>query len=591
MFQAINPFAISDLQVYKASIPVEFGGRLSSVFEITTKVPDYHRVKTELSIGPVTSNALVELPIIKEKSGLMIGGRGAYSDWVLRALDDENLQNSEASFYDLIAKYDHQLNENNKISAIAYYSKDRFSITSDSLFSYSNQAVSLSWNKKINERRTANFILSNSQYTFDIGFEGIANRNFEQGFKINETEFKSQLNYKLNDSHALTYGFAAKLYNIEPGNITPKSETDLIQAFSVPREQALESAIFISDNFKISDKLQLDAGLRYSFYGAMGPTVQRNYQTNIPRSDNSVIDTKSFENFKIYQTYGGPEARVSARYLLTDSLSVKASFDNVYQFIQALSNNTTVSPVDTYKLSDRNIKPQRSNQFSLGIYQNIKAYAVSLEGFYKMQNDITDFKTGAQLSLNPNVETEIIQGKGKAYGVELLLRKKSGKLNGWVGYTYSRSLYQLESEFPQVRVNNGEFFPSNFDKPHDLSVVLNYQLTRRFSFSGNFLYQTGRPVTFPVGNYEFDGNEFVLYSDRNQFRIPNYYRLDLGFNVEGNHKKKKLAHSFWSVSVYNVLGKNNPYSVFFVSQDGEIKALQSSVFAIPIPSITYNLKF
>jgi len=227
----------------------------------------------------------------------------------------------------------------------------------------------------------------------------------------------------------------------------------------------------------------------------------------------------------------------------------------------------------------------------LGLYQNAGNYELSLEGFYKKQRNITDFKTGAQLQLNANIETEILQGEGKSYGIEVLVRKNTGKLNGWLGYTYSRSLFKLDSEFQQERVNNGEFFPSNFDKPHDVSLVLNYKLTRRFSFSGNFIYQTGRPVTFPVGNYEFDGNEFVLYSDRNQFRIPDYYRLDLSFNIEGNHKIKKFAHSFWSISVYNVLGRNNPYSVFFVSQEGEVKALQSSIFAIPIPSITYNFKF
>lgn len=590
-FQAFNPFAINDLNIYKGSIPAEYGGRLSSVFDIRSKDASKEKFKGEVSIGPVTANAVIEVPVVKDQAGLMLGARGAYSDWILNSLDEENLQNSQASFYDFIAKYNHTIDENNELRGTAYYSRDIFSITSDSLFDYSNRLFSVRWNRKLSEKSSASLTLNNSQYRFNIDFDGSTNRNFEQGFQIDETEAKLQFRRILNASHNIDYGVSGKLYTLFPGEINPRGPDDLIQALTIPKERALEAAVFISDDFKVSDKLQVDLGLRYSFFGAMGPSVQREYQEGLPKSDATVVGTKSFDDFKIYETYGGPEARISARYLLNDSLSVKASFNNSYQFIHTLSNNTTVSPVDTWKLSDRNIKPQRANQFSLGVYQNFNAYEVSLEGFYKRQNDIIDFKTGAQLFLNETIETEVLQGEGKAYGVELLLRKNRGKLNGWLGYTYSRSFFKLDSPFPQERVNDGEFFPSNFDKPHDFSMVVNYKLTRRFSFSSNFVYQTGRPVTFPVGNYEFNGNEFVLYSDRNQFRIPDFFRLDIGFNIEGNHKIKKFAHSFWTISVYNVLGRNNPYSVFFVSQDGEIEALQSSIFAIPIPSITYNFKF
>ncbi len=521
----------------------------------------------------------------------MVGARGAYSDWILNSLDEENLKNSQASFYDFIAKYNHKINDENEVRATAYYSRDVFSITSDSLFDYSNRLFSARWNRKLSEESSGSLTLNNSRYKFNIDFDGTANRNFEQGFQIDETELKAQFKYLHNESHTFDYGLSGKLYTVRPGEIAPKSSDDIIQALRIPEERALEAAIFVSDEFTLNDKLQLDLGLRYSFFGAMGPSVQREYQEGLPKSNTTVSGTKTFGDFKIYETFGGPETRISARYLLNDSLSLKASFNNTYQFIHTLSNNTTVSLVDTWKLSDRNIKPQRANQLALGVYQNVNDYELSIEGFYKRQNNIIDFKTGAQLFLNESIETEVLQGQGKAYGVELLVRKNRGKLNGWLGYTYSRSFFKLDSPFPQERVNDGEFFPSNFDKPHDFSMVVNYKLTRRFSFSGNFVYQTGRPVTFPVGNYEFNGNEFVLYSDRNQFRIPDFYRLDVGFNVEGNHKIKKFVHSFWTISVYNVLGRNNPYSVFFVSQDGEVEALQSSIFAIPIPSITYNFKF
>lgn len=593
IFQALNPFAIKDVNIYKGSIPAEYGGRLSSVFDIKTKEASSEKFKAEVSIGPVTSNAVVEIPIEKDRAGLLLGGRGAYSDWILKSLDEKNLKDSQASFYDFVAKYNHQINEKNDVKATAYYSKDIFSITSDSLYNYTNRLLTLNWNHQFNEQNNASVIVNNSQYKFNIDFEGSLNSNFSQSYQIEETELKFRLKYLPNETHKFSYGISGKVYSVFPGQIQPNSSSDLITPKSVPEERGLESAVFISDNIKVNEKLQLDIGFRYSFYAGLGPSNQRVYQNGVPRSDNTVVNTETYDKNEVFETYGGPEARISARYLLNENLSVKASFNNTYQFIHTLSNNTTVSPIDTWKLSDSNIEPQQASQVSLGIYKNINIneYEFSLEGFYKKQQNILDFKTGAQLLLNENVETEVLQGEGKSYGVELLIRKNKGKLNGWLGYTYSRSLFKLDSEFNEERVNDGEFFPSNFDKPHDLSLVMNYKLSRRISFSSNFIYQTGRPVTFPVGNFTFNQGEFVLYSDRNKFRVPDYYRLDLGINFEGNHKKKKLFHSFWSLSVYNVLGRNNPYSVFFVADNGEVKALQSSIFAIPVPSITYNIKF
>jgi len=593
IFQALNPFAIRDVNIYKGAIPAEHGGRLSAVFEISSKDPNNTKFTGEASVGPVTANAMVEIPIIKEKAGLLIAGRGAYSDWILRSLKDASLKNSSANFYDAMLKYNHQINDNNTLNLSGYYSKDAFSITSDSLFGYSNRLFSLKWDHKFNDKHSGSLIASNSQYKFDLDFDGSARDNFLQQYQIGETELKLRFRYSPNESHKFDYGLSGKYYEVFPGLIKPKGPQDIIQPFSIPKEQGLESALFVTDNFKVNDKLLLDVGLRYSFYSALGNSQQRVYQDGLPKSDDTVIDTLSFEKNKFIKTYGGPEVRVSARYFLGEDFSIKASYNNMYQFLHTLSNNTTVSPIDTWKLSDYNIKPQQANQFALGLYKNIDgdAYELSLEGFYKKQKNLLDFKTGAKLTLNENVETEVLQGDGKAYGVELFIRKNFGKLNGWIGYTYSRSFLKLESDFPEEEVNDGRFFPSNFDKPHDLSIVANYKLTKRYSFSANFVYQTGRPVTFPVGNYSFNGGEYVLYSDRNRYRVSDYYRLDLGINIEGNHKIKKFAHSFWNISVYNVLGRNNPYSVFFVSDDGNVRALQSSIFAVPVPSITYNFRF
>ena len=593
IFQALNPFATKGVDIYKGNVPAEFGGRLSSVFDITTIDGNKEEFSGEASIGPVTGNLMLEIPVVKGKSSLVIGGRGAYSDWILNSLDDQSLSNSSASFYDVIANYTHKFNENNQLKATGYYSDDSFSITSDSLFGYSNRMFSIDWKHKFNERNNGSVVLANSRYAFDIDFDGQANNDFLLGYSVEETEAKLKFKYLMNNTHTFDYGIAAKLYRVNPGFIRPTGDESIINPFEVAEDRALEGAIYISDEINLGDKVGLSAGLRYSYYTALGPSIQRNYVEGQPRNEATLIGTSEFDKNETIDTYGGPEFRISGRYSFTPDFSIKAGFNNMYQYIHTLSNTTTVSPIDTWKLSDSNIVPQQSNQYSLGLFKNFEddLYEVSLEGYYKTSDDVLDFKTGAQLLLNDAIEQEVIQGDGLAYGVEFLIRKNSGRLNGWLAYTYSRSLIRFDSEFAEERINGGSFFPSNFDKPHDVSLVTNYKFTKRYSASMNFSYQTGRPVTFPIGQFNFNNSEFVFYSNRNEFRIPDYVRLDIGINIEGNHKIKKFAHSFWNISVYNVLGRANPYSVFFVSEDGEVKALKSSIFAIPIPSITYNFKF
>jgi hypothetical protein len=436
-------------------------------------------------------------------------------------------------------------------------------------------------------------VLSNSGYQFDIDYESEFNNNFTSGYNINETEAKIKMTYRHSAAHNFEYGLSSKLYLVDPGEISPLGSESIVEPLQIDREQGLESAIFISDNFKVNDELLISAGLRYSLYAALGPKSQNTYEEGLPRNESTMAGTREVGNGEVIETYARPEFRLSARYAFLPDFSAKISYNNTYQYIHTLSNNTTISPTDTYKLTDLNIKPQQAKQYSLGLYKNFKEnmYEFSVEGYYKESDNILDYKVGAQLFLNENVETEVLQGDGKAYGVEFLLKKSEGRLNGWLGYTYSRSLLRLDGEFREQRVNNGDFFPANFDKPHDVSLVANYKLTKRFSFSANFVYQTGRPVTIPVGKFNPGTGQLPVYSDRNQFRIPDYYRLDLSFNVEGNHKIEKFAHSFWNISVYNVLGRNNPYSVFFVTDDGDIQAYQSSIFSIPIPTITYNFRF
>lgn len=593
LFSAVNPFTTKRALVYKGSIPAEFGGRLSSVFDITTKAGNVKKISGEGGIGPVTSNLSLEVPVVKDKSSLIVGGRLTYSDWILKSLDEEQLKNSQASFYDIIAKYSHKINDKNLVETTFYTSKDAFSISTDSVFKYTNRLFTAKWDHKFNEKNNAELIFTNSEYKFNIEYDANNPRSFDFGYKISDTQLQLKLGYLYNDKHKISYGISSKLYGIDPGNLNPKSGESLLSPITIARERGIESALYISDNYKISDKLLLDFGLRYSRFSALGASSQRVYQPGVPLNDATVIEVKEYDKNEVIKSYGGFEPRISARYYLMDDLSLKASYDKMYQYIHLLSSNTTQSPTDTWKLSDLNVKPQEAQQFSFGIFKNFSNsdLELSVEGYYKKSKNFLDYKVAAQILLNENIETELLQGDGKAYGIEFLLKKSAGKLNGWIGYTYSRTFIKLDSQFNEEKVNNGEYFPANFDKPHDVSLVLNYKFTQRYSISSNFVYQTGRPITYPIGTYEFGGAEYTLYSDRNKFRIPDYYRLDIGFNVEGTHKLKKLAHSFWNFSIYNVLGRNNPYSIFFVTDGGQIKAYKTSIFAIPVPTVTYNFKF
>ena len=592
-FSAVNPFTTAKVDIYKASIPAEYGGRLSSVIDIETKKGNMNKFSGEGSIGPLTANLKVEIPIVKEKASLTASVRATYTGWILRSLSEESLQNSEASFYDGTLKYTHLFNKKNSIEVTGYYSRDRFSITTDSLYDYENLLASVKWNTQLSEKTKAEFIVSNTQYGYNIIFDGDANSNFDYGYSINETQLKSIFNYTLNDKNSIQYGLSTKLYGVNVGEIKSLGEMSDVQPVKLPNEQGLESAIYASDTFTYDEKLLFDFGFRLSMFNALGRSTQNFYESGQPKNEGTQTRIESYGDFEVFKTYLTPEFRFSTRYFLTSSFSVKAAFNNSAQYIHQLTSNTTVSPTDVWKLSDINIKPQRGKQYSLGFFKNINkdGLELSLEGYYKTMSNILDYKTGADLTLNENIERELLQGKGQAYGVEFLLKKEKGNLNGYFGYTYSRTELKLDSSIQQENINNGRYFPANYDKPHDLSLVMNYKLTTRYSFSLNFVYQTGRPVTYPTGKFSYAGQEQVVYSDRNRFRIPDYYRLDLGINIEGNHKIKKLAHSFWNISVYNVLGRNNPYSVFFINDNGEIKAYKTSIFSIPVPTITYNLKF
>ena len=592
-FSAINAYTIKSADIYKGSIPTQFGGKLSSVFDISTKKGNTEKFSGEGGIGPVTSNLTISTPIVKDKSSLLVGARATYSGWILRSLKKSELQNSKASFYDAIVKYNHSINDNNDIETTFYYSDDEFNISTDSLNHYTNSLATIKWKHQMNENTRFVLNFSNSQYKFNIDYQNGTNKSFNYGYKLNDSQMQLKFVSKFREKHSFQYGISSKIYKLDAGNISGSNPNTLIIPQQLEREKGLESGVYFTDVFTVNEKLSVNFGARLSIFNSLGEKNQNIYENGVPKSIATLIETKVYGKNDFIKTYTGVEPRISAKYSLNESLSVKASYDRTYQYLHLLSSNTTQSPLDRWKMSDLNVKPQSANQYSLGLYKNYKEniYQVSVEGYYKRLNNILDYKVGAELVLNEHVETELLQGKGKAYGIEFLVKKQLGRLNGWIGYTYSRTFIKLDGNFNEEKVNNGEFFAANYDKPHDFSGIFNYRLTKRYSFSANLIYQTGRPITYPVGKYVFGNAEYTLYSDRNKFRIPDYYRVDLGVNIEGNHKLKKLAHSFWNISVYNVLGRNNPYSIFFVTKEGEIKAYKTSIFAIPIPTITYNFKF
>ncbi|MCE7061748.1 TonB-dependent receptor [Dyadobacter sp. CY343] len=592
-FSAFNPDVLKDVELYKSTIPSKFGGRLSSVLDINSRDGNKKKFVASGGIGLVTGRLTLEGPLVKDKTSFLLGGRSTYSNWVIKALDNENYNKSSASFYDVNLNISHEINEKNSLFLTGYTSDDRFKLYGDTLYNYQNQLASLKWKHTFNTRLYGVLTASHSKYQYAMEAEGLPLNAFDLKFNINQSNFKADFSYNLNPKHTLEFGLSSIYYKLNPGSFQPRGSQSLIVPDELQAEQAVESAIYLEDKYEVSPRLSVSAGIRYSLFQYLGPRSVNTYVPGLPIDyiyQNGVQEYKSGKNIK---TYGGPEFRASVRYSVFDNLSLKFSYNTLRQYIHLLTNTMTVSPTDIWKLSDPYIKPQIGDQLSLGLYRNFRGnkIEVSLEGYYKNIQNFLDYKGGDSLIMNHNIEAAVLNTKAKAYGVEFMIKKMTGKLNGWLGYTYARTLLRaIDRESPDAP-NDGNFYPSNYDKPHDFTLISNYRLSHRFSVSFNFTYSTGRPYTPPIGKYLIDGAQRVYYADRNQFRIPDYYRTDLAMNIEGNHKIRKLAHSSWTLAVYNLFGRKNPTSVYFQTVGGRVNGYQLSIFGQPIPTITYNFRF
>jgi hypothetical protein len=592
-FSTFNPDVLKNVELYKSGVTADYGGRLSSVLDVSTRDGNLKKFSVSGGLSPVTSRLTLEGPIIKEKSSFIIGARSTYSNWLLKQVDYSKLNQSAASFYDITAHINHKINDNNSLTLSGYLSQDKFKLASDTSYSYSDRNASIKWKHVFNPNFYSTVTGSASQYTYTIGSDFNQTNAFKTSFLIRQINGKVDFNYLLASKHALHAGIGVTRYYLEPSNTQPDSRESIVTPEVLQGEQGLESAVYVGDNWEITPKLSVYVGLRYSMYQYLGARDVYIYSEGSPRTPNNTTDTVSYGAGKSIARYHGPEPRFSTRFIISPTSSVKFSYNRMRQYIQMLSNTTAITPTDIWKLSDPYIKGQIGDQYSIGYYKNLKGNTLelSVEAYYKYMNQTADYKNGAELFRQAKLETQVLDARGKAYGIEFLLKKASGKLNGWISYTYSRSFLRALAEYTPEAINHGNWYRSSYDKPHAVNFIGNYKFSRRVNLSLNVIYSTGRPITLPISKYDLDGVRRVFYSDRNAYRIPDYFRTDFSINLEGNHKIRKLAHSSWSFAIYNVTGRNNAYSVFFIANNGLIRGYKLSVFAQPIPTITYNFKF
>lgn len=590
-YSGITADAIQDVNFYKAGIPAEYGSRLSSLMIVNAKNGNPDTMRYQGGIGFVSSRFFLNGPIVKKKLSIIAGGRIAYPKLMMNLFPGD-IKKSDAFFYDGIVKLSFTPNASNRINFTFYNSYDKYKFPGDTSFNWKNYVGSLQWRSNISQKLLLNVTGDFSNYYSNInGLEKYY--EYVLGTSIQEKEAKASFTYSFNPDQKINFGGSYTHYTINPGELKASGDSSQIVYKKIENENANELAAFFSTENKLTNFLDVQLGVRFTQYLYVGPKTVYNYEANTPKSIQSITDTVHYTSGQKIQTYNGFEPRLLFRFLLSNSASIKLSYNKTQQYLHLITNTTSVTPVDYWKLSDSHIQPETADQYAIGLFKNFEnnVYETSLEGYYKTINNSVEYKNGADLSLNPALETQLLPAKNYAYGVELSVRKNAGIYTGSVAYTYSRTFTKVLTPFPIEKVNNGEYYPGNIDRPHNLVLTTNIKLGKGWLFSSNFVYTSGRPATYPDGSYVINGTIVADYSLRNADRLPAYHRLDVAFSYDSRRFPQQRRYSILNFSFYNVYMRKNVYSVYFKRDGAQLHAYQLSVLGTIIPSITWNFNF
>jgi hypothetical protein len=580
-FSTFNSDAIKDVSLFKGGMPAQYGGRLSSVLDIKMDEGNNQDYVVQGGLGLISSRLKIEGPIVKNKGSFMISARRTYIDLFLHASSDTTLKGSQLYFYDLNAKANYHFDDKNVLYLSGYFGKDVLGLQNSFGTNWGNATGTLRFNHIFNSRLFSNTSVIYSNYNYAIK-SYLPGDNFTALSKINDVDFKEDLQYFLSNAHTLRFGADALHHDIAPGSITSTDSSSSFNTKTIERRYGLETSAYLSDEWHVNTKLNLLYGFRLSDMLLFGPGTFSTYD-----AAGNTISSSTYSSGQVVKGYFNIEPRFSASYSLSDQTSIKASYNRNTQNIHILSNSSSSTPTDLYVMSSNNIKPEIADQVSTGYFRNFddNIFEFSTEVYYKWLQNQIDYKDGAQLILNQDVESQLVYGTGRAYGMEFFLKKKYGSFNGWIGYTLSKTERRFDA------INDGNYFPATYDRTNDISAVGIYQLSKRWSLSSTFVYGTGNAVTYPNGKYELSGITTYYYSQRNANREPSNNRLDIGATLEGKPHKK--YHSSWTFGIYNVYNRHNPYIITFQdskTNPGTTEAQETSLFGI-IPSVTWNFKF
>lgn len=594
LFSVFNPDVISNFTLYKGSVPAQFGGRTSSVLDVEMKKGDFDQFKLKAGLGAITSRLLVEGPLLKGKTSYLLGGRVSYANWILSEVERPEVRDSRANFYDLNGMIAHRFNPSNTLSLSYYHSYDFFRFGSQFGYQWRTQATTAKWNAIIQPNFSSSTALIFGGYK-NLQFEPEGARAFDYRNGQTYSQLKQHFILETKKKHLINFGFEGIQYKNNPNQIDPRGESSTVLQKRIPREVGREMALFLNYDFELSPKLAVSAGLRYSLFQALGPDSIFIYENGAPLSEQSIVDTIPYTTGEVITTYGGFEPRLSIRYRIGKDASVKLSYNRMRQYIHLISNTTASSPVDVWQLSTDYVAPQISDNYSLGFFRNFDDNAIetSVEFFYRDIQNLVDYKDFASLLLNNHLETDLLSGRGKAYGAEVLLKQNEGRLTGWMSYTFSRSRIKVDGAHSETRINGGNWYSSSFDKPHDFTLASKYELSKNIFWGVNFTYSTGRPISAIIASYEVNNVIIPHYSDRNAYRIPDYYRLDMSLTFKGKKLVNRRYHDSFTISVYNLLARQNAFSVYYQQTRDRFvpSATKLSVLGTIIPAISYTITY